>query len=292
MALAGCGPGPTGDGQGEPAPDPGAALDVHAINHPLQYFAERIGGDAVRVTLPVPADVDPALWSPGPEAIAALQAADLVLLNGAGYEPWVDRVSLRASSVVDTSGGFRDRLIAIEDAAVHSHGPQGEHSHGQVAFTVWLDPTLAIEQARAVRDALAASRPSEAAAFDERLGELENDLAALDADLRDALAGLAGDGFVGSHPVYQYLARRYGLDLPSVHFEPDEAPDERAWGELQAILAAHPARRMLWEGEPLPATAGRLRDLGVESVVFDPCANRPQDGDLMAVLRGNVERLH
>ena len=39
-------------------------LNVYVVNYPLKYFAERIGGPHVKVTLPVPADVDPVYWAP------------------------------------------------------------------------------------------------------------------------------------------------------------------------------------------------------------------------------------
>ena len=53
-------------------------------------------------------------------------SADLILRNGAGYARWVDRVTLPASKVVDTSAGFRERYLYLESVATHSHGPQGE----------------------------------------------------------------------------------------------------------------------------------------------------------------------
>jgi zinc transport system substrate-binding protein len=76
-----------------------------------------------------------------------------------------------------------------------------------------------------------------------------------------------------------------------VHFEPGEAPDRAGWQQLADILAEHPARWMLWEGEPLPEVRDRLRDLGVESVVYDPAGNRPAEGDYLAVMQHNAQSL-
>jgi zinc transport system substrate-binding protein len=57
------------------------------------------------------------------------------------------------------------------------------------------------------------------------------------------------------------------------------------------VLKEHPARWMIWEQEPLAETADRLAGLGVRSVVFDPCANRPINGDLLSVMDGNAANL-
>ena len=180
-ALAGCsGPDPPSEAA---VADTGGPLSVYAVNYPLQYFAERVGGTAVRVSLPVPADADPAFWKPGPEQIAAYQAADLILLNGGSYAKWVDRASLPASRTVDTSASFADRLIRSAGDVTHRHGEQGVHDHGDVAFATWLDPLQAIAQARTVRDALVRLRPDNAREFNQRFESLETDLLALDAHL-------------------------------------------------------------------------------------------------------------
>jgi len=75
-------------------------------------------------------------------------------------------------------------------------------------------------------------------------------------------------------------------------WEPDEVPSERQWNELEALLSDHPAQWMIWEGEPTEESVERLRALGVDSVVFDPCANRPSSGDFLAVMTENARGLH
>lgn len=269
----------------------GSTLLVYTVSYPLAYFAERIGGDLVRVEFPAPPDVDPAFWSPDPETVAAYQRADLILLNGAGYASWTDRVSLPSSRLVATAAGVADRYVVVEDAVTHSHGPAGEHAHGTMAFTTWLDPTIAVEQARAIRDAFSRARPQDEKAFDEGFAELERDLLDLDGRLSEIVAADPARALLASHPVYQYLTARYGLEMRGVHLEPDEPPSRAAWRDLQVVLEEHPARWMLWEAEPLLATASQLRELGIESMVFSPAGNRSADGDYLSVMEANVRRL-
>jgi len=266
-------------------------LSIYVVNYPLGFFTERIGGDAVAVTFPAPAGEDPAYWSPGPETVAAYQGADLILLNGADYAKWVAQSSLPSAKLVDTGAAYEDRLIPLEEAVTHAHGPEGEHAHGGLAFTTWLDSTLAREQARAIAGALEKARPAQAGAFRERLALLEADLDGLDTRLETATAGLGDAPVVFSHPVYQYVEARYRLNGHSVHWEPDAEPGEREWAELEDWLKENPARWMVWESEPLPSVATRLREVGVESVVFDPCANAPEQGDFVSVMRSNADRV-
>ncbi len=271
-----------------PAAEP---LAVFAVNYPLAYFAERIGGGNVDVVFPAPPGIDPSLWSPDAETVAAFQAADLILLNGANYAKWTARVSLPASRSVDTSAALADRLVPLEAVVTHSHGPSGEHSHAGWASTIWLDPTLALEMGIAIRDALVELRPLTEDAFNAGLGALETDLRQLDRDLEAALTGVVDRPMLFSHPVYQYLIARYGLDARSLHWEPTEMPDEKAWDELAAMRDHHPAETILWEAEPLPATRRRLEDLGLRVLVYDPAADRPAEGDWLSVMRSNLAAL-
>lgn len=267
---------------------PGDVLQVTATVYPVAYFAERIAGSAARVHFPVPPDVDPPFWRPRIPDIAAMQKADLILLNGADLEKWRTQFTLPQMKLVDTSAGFRDRQIHIENAVTHSHGPGGQHAHGGTAYTTWLDLELAAQQAEAVARAMTRKRPGLAAAFNSNLAALKADLAAVDEELKAVAGTKPGLPLLGSHPVYQYLARRYGLNLQSVHWEPNEMPPEAEWQALQRLRVGHPAQTMLWEAAPNPKITERLAKLGVRSQVFDPCGNRPPSGDFLSVMRANV----
>jgi zinc transport system substrate-binding protein len=264
---------------------------IYTVNYPLQYFAERIGGPDVEVVMPAPPDEDPAYWKPDGDTLADYQQADLILMNGAGYAKWADSVSLPASRVVDTSAGSAEALIDLEQEVSHTHGPDGEHAHAGKAFTTWLDLALAREQAERIKEAMAGRWPERAAAFEAGFQALAQDLQRLDQELNEAVPDDNTVRVVYSHPVYQYFARAYGLEGDSVHFEPDQEPSPEQWKDLEAMLAARPAAFMVWEGEPLPAVAARLEDMGLASVVFDPAGNVPEASDFLAVMRDNARRL-
>ncbi len=287
LTILGCGQayGPPPEDAG---PETAAPLSVYTVNYPLRYFAERIGGELVDATFPAPADVDPALWSPDAETVAAYQGADLILLNGAGYAKWTQLASLPLAKLVDTSVGFQHELIPLQEGVTHTHGPGGEHSHKGFEFTTWLDPSLAILQAEALAEALVRVRPQDETSFRANLDSLTADLTELDKRQAAAAERLAGQPLLFSRPVYQYLIRRYELDARSVHWESGEIPTESMWRELGKTLTEHPASWMIWEGEPLPETVHRLEAAGVKSLVYQPCANVLPEGDLLAVMSANV----
>ncbi len=264
---------------------------VYVVNYPLQYFAERIAGDAAEIVFPAPTGEDPAYWQPDADTINAYQKADLILLNGASYARWVDHATLPASKVIDTSRAFQDEFIELEGAIKHAHGPEGKHAHTDLAFTTWLDPTLAVQHATAIRDALTRRLPDRAEELSRNFEALESDLESLDAQLAALTADHGDVPLLASHPVYQYFARRYGLNLKSLHWEPGEAPVAEQWEELDNLLVEHPAKWMICEAPPDRKTEEELRDRGLRCMVFHPCANAPGLEDYLQTMQNNIRDL-
>lgn len=263
---------------------------IFASNYPLSYFAQRISGNSEIVNFPE-IDGDPAFWGPEPEDIVTMQQSDIILLNGATYEKWQMGVSLPKRKIVDTSKAFHEQLILMEEAVDHAHGPSGAHSHSGTAFTTWIDLNQAAFQAKAVKDALAKKNVSSEKELNKNFEILINDLRDLDTKINEITQGRSDVPLVASHPVYQYFARRYRLNIKAVMWEPDAFPDEQMWMHLEGIIKEHPAKWMIWEGEPLPESVAKLKEMGIESIVFDPCGNKPDSGDFISVMKSNVENL-
>ena len=264
---------------------------VYTVNYPLAYFAKRIGEQHIKVVFPVPPDVDPAFWQPDVSDIADFQKADLILLNGAGYAKWVGRVSLPQRKLINTSAAFEQDYISVRETPTHQHGPAGEHSHAGTAFTTWLDFKQAIQQARAILLALEKHQPEYANLFRRNFALLETDLVCLDNDIKLLVARNPNKLFIASHPVYQYFARRYKLRLQSIMWEPDVIPDKQQWNELSRLRRNHPARWIIWEGEPLEESVTKLHQYGINSLVFNPSANKPAQGDFLSVMDANLKQL-
>ena len=185
VACAGCA------SESEPKSEsavPSKKPTVFVVNYPLAYFAQRVGGESVDVAFPVPDEFDPAHWDPDAEAIAAFQSADLVLLNGADYAKWTLRATLPWSRTVVTTRDVEDQYIEVPDAVTHSHGPEGEHAHAALASETWLDPQLAIEQARVIKEELEKLVPASADSIKANFDALVADLQSLDEEFKSTFA--------------------------------------------------------------------------------------------------------
>jgi zinc transport system substrate-binding protein len=286
--LAACGQAPEENAESIRAPySANSPATVLTVNYPLQYFAERIGGEFVQALYPGPAGSDPAQWKPELDAVLQYQQADLILLNGAGYAGWTKQVSLPLAKQIDTSTAFTELLLPLNNKVAHTHGPSGEHVHDNMAFTVWLDPELAKLQSTSIHDALLKLLPEQESIIDANLIALVDKLWTLDEELARTLKLRNRQQIIYSHPVYQYMDRRYELNGLSMHWEADALPPDNEFAKLHNFSGA----LMLWESEPLPETVARLEAMGIRSVVFDPCATRPGSGDYLSVMQSNLQRL-
>lgn len=266
-------------------------LQVFAVNYPLLYFTERIGGEYIELIYPIPNNIDPAYWEPSGADLEKIQEVDLIIDNGAGYAKWIEKVSLPNSKIVNTSKSFEDQYIQVDVNATHSHGSDGEHVHYGYAFTTWLNFQMAALQAEAIMKTLIEKQPQHEELFTSNFISLQSDLLSLDDQMAVAAEKISGNTVFVSHPVYQYLGQAYGLKIVSEHWEPGENPNEDQWIEFIQRLKDNPANLMLWEGAANESVKLKLSELKVSSVVFNPCANMPSDGDFINVMKGNIQNL-
>ncbi len=290
LLAVGCSDEPQETESAEPAVvEP--TLSVFTTTYPLHYFATRIGGERIEARFPAPDGVDPAEWSPPAETILAYQEADLILMNGAGYEGWTSTASLPAGGIVDTSAGLGDDLIAMEDAVTHSHGPDGEHTHERTAAVTWLDLGLAERQAAAVRDALMERDSAGASTYAEGFESLAQDLRALDARLESVAAGASGRTLVGTVPGYEYLARAYGITFEGAALDSGDITGHDFWHEVEHALSHGAEKTILIPVPVTDAITAQLEDMDLEAIVFDPMGGRPSSGDFLSGMTANIDRL-
>jgi zinc transport system substrate-binding protein len=266
---------------------------IYTTFYPTTYFAERIADGLVPVTCPLPEDEDPIFWRPPREVLASYQKADLVIVNGAGFEKWLGTASLAPGRVIDSGAPLSPDLLRYEDAVLHRHGPAGEHSHEGIDGHTWIDPINAKVHAAEILKALSTRWPEHSKKFASAAERLTADLDALDARLRELKPPL----LLASHPAYNYIAKRYGWKIDNLDLDPSTMPSKAQLEEIRSRLASHKAPIILWEGQPSPEIENRLQsEFGLESILFSPCESlgagqRAAGEDYLTIMNANIDRL-
>ncbi|MGN0743310.1 MAG: metal ABC transporter substrate-binding protein [Candidatus Fimadaptatus sp.] len=182
-----------------------------------------------------------------------ISSADVVVINGAGMEGFVDKViGDMGKPVIDASAGIE--LIGgdghdedghddgendgdgHDDDGDHDedeHDDHDGHDHGDVNAHIWMSPRQAILQVENIAAGLIEADPAHAQSYRDNAERYKERLRALDAEVSALLEGAAGARIVTSHPAFEYMARDYGIEIvASLGQEPGEMPRTRDMAEL------------------------------------------------------------
>ncbi len=207
---------------------------------PIQAHTSAIAGDAAKVEQLLNQETGPHDFQLSPSAVRRLADADLLIINGAGIEDWMDELIKRAGNknlvVVDTSKGIKllpsPDVIAegSKDSLRHWHGHA--HDDGMNPHT-WLDPVIASQQAQTILAALRKADPANAELYAANAAAYMEKLSALDADFRSTLIPLPNKNLVTFHDAFPYLADRYQLRyVGSISEFPEKDPTPKALANL------------------------------------------------------------
>jgi zinc transport system substrate-binding protein len=281
LALCGC----AGAHAAESPSD--GRLAVVASFYPLEYAAQRVGGDRVDVTDLTKAGAEPHDLELSPRQVASVVDADLVVYLR-GFQPSVDgAVALDASRhAFDTAPAARlDRALTDEQA------------NGRVGTAVdphfWLDPTRLADVGDALAHRFAALDPASSAGYAERAAALRSDLDALDARFRSGLAQCSSRYLVTSHQAFGYLSARYGFtQLGITGLTPDEEPDAATLARVADAVRAHHVRTVYAEALMSPAIARTVAaETGATTAVLDPLEGVTGGREFLGVMDADLATL-
>lgn len=274
-------------------------LDVMASFYPMQFLAEQIGKDHVKVDTLTKPGVEPHDLEITPKQTAQLGEADVVLylktlqpavdkaVAQSGVKNIVDAATLTKLEVHGTSG-HDDHDHAAEEG--HNHGEAGEDPH------VWLDPVKYAEIAKGVGAALEKSDPGHAADYKKNTDDLVAELGTLDTEFKDGLKNTASKTFITTHSAFGYLAERYGLDQEGISgVDPESEPSPARMKDLQALAKQDNVTTVFFETLASDKTAKTLaEDTGLKTDVLDPMegiTDKSQGADYFEVMRANLKNL-
>jgi zinc transport system substrate-binding protein len=252
---------------------------VVASVYSLYDFARHVAGDRAEVISLVPAGVEPHDWEPSPQDVVQLQRAQLFVYNGAGLEPWVDKLArdVGRSGVVLVNATEGLPLMAAPKGAhdPHDHkqgsGRSKAREPGQDPH-VWLDPVLAKAQVQRIRDGLASVDPASAARYAENARAYSARLDALDAAFQDGLRDCTRRDVVVSHAAFAYLTGRYRLSmLPVMGLAPESEPSPAELAALVRLAKRRHVKYVFFETLVNAKLAEALaREVGARTLVLNP----------------------
>lgn len=280
MALLAVGCGGSDDGaSATTATD--SPLRVVAAFYPIEEAARAVGGDRVEVTNLTPAGGEPHELEMTSDAVASVEAADMVFYLGNGFQPSVERAVANLPASAERVDLLSGMALRANDPAIP--GVAGEPDRGELADRrdphVWVDPRNFATLVTKVRDALVRADPAGAASYDANADAYLLKVRALDDRFASGLATCKGKVLVTSHAAFGYLADRYGLvQAPIAGISPDEEPDPKSLAATAVYARRYGVRTVFFETLVPRALAQTVADeIGARTDALDPVEGIPQD---------------
>lgn len=193
-------------------------VEVIATTTVLGDIAANVVGDAGTVTTLIPVGASPHDYQTSAQQAAAIQQADLVLVNGLGLEEGLTDVieSARADGANVLEIGPLVDPIPFGTLGEHEEEAQHDHEDGTEDPHFWLDPHRDAEAARLIAEALTALDGDED--WGTRAEAYADELATADQEIEEVLASIPIDDrkLVTNHDSLSYFAQRYGFEVVGV----------------------------------------------------------------------------
>ena len=197
---------------------PPERIKVTATIFPLADIVRQVGGTRVHVVTLLPPGVRPFSYQPTLIQIRQTVGTSLYVRVGSDFDAWGDNLFSNAAEKPQTLTvtDFVDLLPPDRPSVLLDKGiPPGQVGKGNP--WVWLDPVLVRDRILpAVTAALTRLRPGDARYFKVNERKYFEELTKLDEGMWTVLMRLPGKGFVSTHPLWGYLAKRYGLRQAAV----------------------------------------------------------------------------
>jgi zinc/manganese transport system substrate-binding protein len=196
---------------------------------------------------------DPHLFEASPSAVRRLADARIVIVNGADYDPWIEKL-LQANP--------NPKRIVISAAKLMGRKP-GDNPH------LWYDPATMPRVAEAVTATLSAADATHATDYAANLNSLLASLKRIDARVAALRGRYKGTPVTATEPVFGLMAQALGLAMRNERFQiavmNDTEPSAQDLAEMERDLKERKVKVFFYNSQVSETLTTRLRDLAKAS---------------------------
>lgn len=320
MILAACGGKATTE---TPATEEDSTdkLSIYTTVYPLQYFAERIGGDYVDAKSIYPAGANEHSFEPTQKDMMALADADYFFYIGLGLEGFVEKAKTTlanedvalvpvAESVTEeqlhiSTGHTHAEAVEAHDDHEHedhdeaTHEEHDEHEgHNEHDAHVWLSPIISKDLALTIKNELAKALPAQDAYFTENYNALVAELDTLHNDFTAMAEATTSKTFFVSHAAFGYIAGHYGLtQVPVAGLNSQSEPSQKELTQIVDLAKKENIQYLFFEQNVSSNLASVIqKEVGADTLILHNLSVlTPEDvknnEDYFTLMRKNIDVL-
>jgi len=246
-----------------PAAQPaGTRLQVVATTTVIGDMVRNVAGNRAEVTVLLPVGADPHQFEPRPSDAAAIAKAQVLFMNGAGLETFLEPLLKGVGGqhiVVECARGLP--LRTVEEG-----GRMVDDPH------LWYDVRNAIHYVENIRDGLIQADPAGRAVYTANADRYIAQLKDLDGWIVEQVKQIPPEQrkLVTSHDTFGYFAQRYGFEIVGALFPASGVEAQPSAQDIAALISAIKAtgvKAVFTESTVDPKFAEQIaRDAGVKVV--------------------------
>ncbi|MGQ0795352.1 MAG: metal ABC transporter substrate-binding protein [Nitrosopumilaceae archaeon] len=260
-------------------------LKVFASFYPLYEFTKIIGDEKIDVSTIIPPGIEPHDWEPSIQDLQKMQEADMIVINGAGFEPWVAKlISVNPNIlIIDTSNGIS---LLVKDERMFKVEIQNDPH-------VWLNPVLAKKQTQNILNGLIKIDPQNADYYQENFNAYNSKLIQLDTKIRNELSSCVKKDFLATHDAFSYFANEYGLNQNTIlGINPSGEPTATT---IQQIIqkAQDLDLHFIFTEETINPRISEViaAEIGAKVLILSPIETFEKDSDYITRMEKNLSHL-
>jgi zinc/manganese transport system substrate-binding protein len=219
-------------------------------------IARQIGGDRVAVSsIMNNPDQDPHLFETTPGVVRQIADAQIVIVNGADYDPWMEKLI----SAAPHPGR------AVINVAKLTGKKAGDNPH------LWYEPATMPATAKAIADAFSKADPAHAADYAARLAATLASLDRIQQRVAQVRAKHAGTPVTATEPVFGPMAAALGLTMRNQSFQiammNDTEPSARDIAAFETDLKQHKVKALIYNKQVTEKMTERLLDIARQAKI-------------------------
>ena len=256
--------------------------------YPLYEFTNAIGKEKVQVFSLIPFGIEPHDWEPSIQDLQRMQQAQLIIVNGVGFEKWIDDLQEIDSDVVivDASATI---LLNNEIEKVSDHFVDNNNDPH-----IWLNPIFAKIQIKTIADNLKVIDSDNTEYYEKNANEYINKLSQLDEKIKKEITKCSKKDFYAFHNAFSYFANEYGLIQHTIVSGND--PHEEATPKTLEKLIQDSRElgiNVIFSEEGIDSRLSYViaNEIGAKVLVLDPIEIGNENLSYLTRMEKNVENL-
>ena len=253
-------------------------LQIISSFYPLHEFSQIVGQEKVDAILLVPIGVEPHDWEPTVKDVQQMQKSDLIIINGLGFENWVDSLHENnyQGKIIDTS----DKILVkkLDDNSKDPH--------------IWLNPVTVKTQVQNIANAFSDSDPENQQYYQSNAAKYIEQLDLLDVKIRNELSQCNND-FIAFHDAFSYFADEYDLNQHTI-ISPNNSHGEATARTLENIISTANTLniKVIFSEEAVDPKTSEIiaNEIGGKVLILSPI-EIASDGNYISKMTENLKNL-